>query len=242
MKLTPYLATGGMLALSMAWPALAQPIVKLSKSGICHDTSSAFYERTKHFQPFDTLAACLNAGGRLSKGGKVSASTYTVNTTSAGPRYKREHFGHGWADTDGDCQNTRHEVLAAQSTAPVRYKTNRQCRVVAGRWISPFTGNVIHNPSKMDIDHVVPLAWSWRHGADNWTAEKREKFANDPANLVSVEASLNRQKGADGPDKWLPPTNQCQYVLRFVRVAKSYQLNVPAHYKQIQQAVCDRRG
>jgi hypothetical protein len=29
---------------------------------------------------------------------------------------------------------------------------------VTGRWISPFTGNVIQNASEIDIDHVVPLA------------------------------------------------------------------------------------
>lgn len=234
---TPYLVAGGMLALIVAGPALAQPIVKLSKSGICHDASSAFFERTKHFQPFDTLGACLNAGGRLPKGSS-SASARPVVAPQPANDYQRHYFGDGWSDSDGNCRNTRHEVLAAQSTAPVRYKTNRQCRVIAGRWISPFTGAVIHDPSKMDIDHVVPLAWAWRHGADQWTADKRERFANDPANLVSVEASLNRQKGADGPDKWLPPANQCQYVLRFLRVAKVYSLSVPQHYQHIRYTVC----
>lgn len=242
MKLTHYSISGTMLALLLAGPAMAQPTVKLSRSGICHDSSSAFYERTKHYQPHETIASCLDAGGRLPKGGKVTGGSHKAKIASSTLRYKREYFGHGWADEDGNCRNTRHEVLAAQSTAPVRYKTGRQCRVVAGRWISPFTGEVIHNPRKMDIDHVVPLAWSWSHGADSWSAAKRERFANDPVNLISVEASLNRQKGADGPDKWLPPANQCQYVLRFLRVAKSYQLNVPESYQQIRQTVCSKRG
>ncbi|XKG36511.1 HNH endonuclease family protein [Marinobacter sp.] len=95
---------------------------------------------------------------------------------------------------------------------------------MTGRWISPFTGNVIQNSSEIDIDHVVPLKWAWDHGADNWSRAKREKFANDPVNLWSAELSLNRQKGARGPEEWLPPAGKCQYVSRFVRIVKVYEL------------------
>jgi hypothetical protein len=51
--------------------------------------------------------------------------------------------------------------------------------------------------------------------ASQWAQEKSEQFANDPANFISVEACLNRQKGAKGPEVWLPPKNQCEYVLRY---------------------------
>ncbi|MCT4625853.1 DNA/RNA non-specific endonuclease [Halodesulfovibrio sp.] len=40
-------------------------VVKMSRSGICHDRSSRYYSRTKHFTPYRTLKECLNAGGRL---------------------------------------------------------------------------------------------------------------------------------------------------------------------------------
>jgi hypothetical protein len=211
--------------------------VKQSSSGICHDQSSSYYERTKNFKPFNSLDACLRAGGRLPKGyssSSIASSRNTPAATSSG--YSREQFGRGWADMDGDCQNSRHEALIAQSTGQVRFKTGRECRVVAGRWISPFTGAVIHDPSAIDIDHVVPLKWAWDHGAANWSRAQRERFANDPANLLSVEASLNRQKGAKGPDQWLPPANQCQYVLRFTRVMKTYKLKLsPAEERRLTQ-------
>ena len=71
---------------------------------------------------------------------------------------------------------------------------------------------------------MVPLKWAWDHGADTWSRDKREKFANDPVNLWSVELSLNRQKGAKGPEKWLPPGGQCQYISRFIRIVKVYVL------------------
>jgi len=40
------------------------PAVKKSKSGICHERDSAFYDRTTHFASFDSLQACLDSGGR----------------------------------------------------------------------------------------------------------------------------------------------------------------------------------
>lgn len=220
--------------------------VKLSSSDICHDPSSPYYESVKNFTPFETLELCLQAGGRLPKT-KRSVSQSTESNAVAEQRsgqssYSRDKFGRGWSDTDNDCQSSRHETLIAQSTAPVRFKTGRECRITAGRWISLFTGDVIHDPSKIDIDHVVPLKWAWEHGADSWSNTKRDKFANDPANLLSVEAVLNRQKGFKGPDEWLPPANHCQYMVRFLRVMRAYRLKLSQAeqglYATIQQKVC----
>ncbi|WP_236075134.1 HNH endonuclease family protein [Marinobacter nauticus] len=106
--------------------------------------------------------------------------------------YSRSAFGHGWDDSDGDCQDSRAEALISASSTPVRFAAGDRCRVVTGRWISPFTGKVIQNAAEVDIDHVVPLNWAWDHGASSWPRPKREKFANDPVNLIPVEASLNR--------------------------------------------------
>ena len=63
-----------LLPLALALPAsiagLAQspePAVKLSRSGICHDAASPHYSRVKDFKPFDSMDACVRAGGRLSQ-------------------------------------------------------------------------------------------------------------------------------------------------------------------------------
>ena len=195
----------------------ASELVKLSKSGLCHTQESPYYERTNNFTAYESLDACIAAGGRgrERRGGEETRDDQTG--------YSRDQFGHGWADFDGDCQNSRMEALISQSTNQVRFAEDG-CRVVSGRWISPFTGNVIHDASDIDIDHVVPLKWAWEHGADGWDQGKREQFANDPVNLWSVELPLNRQKGAKGPEEWLPPAGQCQYVSRFVRIVKGYDL------------------
>ncbi len=47
--------------------ATAEPIVKKSDSGICHDKNSASYEKTKKFTEFKTVDECLKSGGTLPK-------------------------------------------------------------------------------------------------------------------------------------------------------------------------------
>jgi len=172
-------------------PAFAS-VVKMSNSGICHQPQSSWYDRTKNFQPFDSIEACLAAGGRLPKG-VVRPSVNHRRTIDSGDSgsYSRAAFGHGWDDSDGDCQDSRAEALIQMSSTPVRFGTDRRCRVVTGRWISPFSGKVILNASEADIDHVVPLKWAWDRGANHWSDATRERFANDPLNLLPVEASLN---------------------------------------------------
>ena len=215
--------------------------VKKSNSGICHDIHSSHYERTKNFQPYKTIDDCLSSGGRLAKSAKANKK---FNNKDISTEYSRSEFGHGWADSDKDCQNSRMETLISQSVGQIRYKTVKQCQVIAGKWISSFTGETIYNASDIDIDHVVPLKWSWNHGANNWPKDKRVMFANDPANLISVELRLNRQKGAKGLDEWLPPKNQCQYIVRFLRVSKKYGIQLSSSeesvYSSIKQKYCSQ--
>lgn len=205
----------------------ASPVVKQSSSGICHSPQSSWYERTKNYTSFDSLESCLDEGGRLPIGLSV-ASLNSAENEDEKKGYERSAFGHGWNDADGDCQDSRAEALIATSSTTVRFAADKECRVVTGRWISLFTGKVIQNSNEIDIDHVVPLKWAWKRGAKVWLQAKRERFANDMVNLWPVELSLNRSKGAQGPDEWLPPSGQCGYVARFLRIVKQYDLQPSA--------------
>lgn len=196
-------------------PVPVQALIKMSSSGLCHDENSSYYSRTQKFTLYDTLESCLNAGGKLPVGHSSS--------NSFGSDYSRDQFGHGWADLDQNGLDTRQEVLIAQNTGNLTY--NEHGRVVNGRWISMYSGKIYYNASELDIDHIVPLSWAWKHGADQWTEATRKHFANDPRNLVAVGASLNRSKGDKGLDEWLPPANQKQYKLRFQRIVKIYGLH-----------------
>lgn len=42
-------------------------VVKMSDSGICHAPGTTYYSRTKNYTAYNSLSACLNAGGRLPK-------------------------------------------------------------------------------------------------------------------------------------------------------------------------------
>ena len=54
----------GLLAPSLALSQDADPAVKKSESGICHDKTSSSYGATKKFEAFPNLDACLKSGGR----------------------------------------------------------------------------------------------------------------------------------------------------------------------------------
>jgi len=144
------------------------------------------------------------------------------------PNYDRQkHFG-GWIDIDKDCQNTRHEVLIAESQVPVTL-TEDGCQVDSGYWVCPYTGKVFTDPRKMDIDHMVPLKEAWVSGASEWSKEQRVAFANDldyPDHLVATEASANRKKSAKDPGLWLPEQNKSWYVEEWLRVKENYNLNL----------------
>ena len=71
------------------------------------------------------------------------------------PEYNRREWRH-WTDEDDDCQDARQEALIAESTVPVTFKSDEQCRVVTGRWVGPYTGTEVDEPGKLDIDHMVP--------------------------------------------------------------------------------------
>lgn len=139
--------------------------------------------------------------------------------------YSREAWGR-WKDFDHDCQNTRAEILIRDSLVPVKFATERHCRVVSGMWICPYTGHVIFDSSDIDIDHVVPLAYAWYHGGSRWARGIRVRFANDPDNLLAVENRINRSKGSRGIRKWLPPRKDYRgkYIALWHRIQKKYRL------------------
>ena len=128
------------------------------------------------------------------------------NVPATLPEYNRDDWKH-WTDADRDCQDARNEVLIAESKAQVTYRSDRRCRVASGEWLSPYTSSVVTDPSKLDVDHMVPLGNAHRSGAWNWSAQQREQYANyldDPQHLIAVTASANRSKGARGPEEWQP--------------------------------------
>ena len=144
--------------------------------------------------------------------------------------YKRTMYKH-WIDEDGDCQNTRNEVLIRDSIEPVKYKTSNECVVVSGTWKDPYTGTVFHDPKQLDVDHMVPLKNAHESGGWAWDSENKKSYANYLANswhLIAVSASENRKKGDKGPDKYLSPQVEyhCTYVKNWVKIKEEWGLEM----------------
>ena len=141
--------------------------------------------------------------------------------------YDRKTFKH-WTDADKDCQDTRQEVLIAESVVAVTLD-KRGCRVLAGEWHDPYTGKVFTDPKQLDVDHVVALGWAHYHGARAWEKTQRERYANDldnPEHLIAVESGANRAKGRQGPDTWKPANRQhwCAYGEAWVTITARWNL------------------
>ena len=101
--------------------------------------------------------------------------------------------------------------------------------VLAGTLRDPYSGDTIdfdRTASTVDIDHVVALSDSWQSGASGWDRETMREFANDPLNLLAVDAGLNRQKGDGDAATWLPPKKdyRCEYVALQIAVKHRYGL------------------
>ncbi len=148
-----------------------------------------------------------------------------ISFTAYAENYKRKLYPH-WVDEDRDCQNSRMETLIKENIGDLKFKKNKGCSVTWGKWYDPYSGKTFTKASDLDIDHIVPLKHAHQTGADSWTRKKRRAFANDPINLIPVYKSLNRQKGAKGPTRWMPPNKKfhCEYVTRWKAVKKKYGL------------------
>ncbi|WP_031089223.1 HNH endonuclease family protein, partial [Streptomyces sp. NRRL S-15] len=80
-----------------------------------------------------------------------------------------------------------------------------RCALTGGGWSSYYDEVEVTEARKLDIDHMVPLAEAWDSGAYDWTAERRQAYANDlgaERSLVAVTAKSNRSKSDKDPATW----------------------------------------
>ncbi|WP_216382433.1 HNH endonuclease family protein [Arcanobacterium phocae] len=158
-------------------------------------------------------------------------------------------FGTPWKDMDHNQCDTRNDILARDLTnvdfSPrpgVQTREQgigqgvRKCKnatVYSGTLEDPYTGQTIQfdrakNASKVQIDHVIPLGYAYRHGAWKLAQEGKKKlleeFANDPINLVAVEQRANIVKSDKGPAEWMPDNTsyRCEYAVRMSEVLQKY--------------------
>jgi hypothetical protein len=151
-----------------------------------------------------------------------------VKGRAAKTGYTRSQFPH-WSDPDRNGCDARNDTLKRDLTDITFKVGTRDCKVIAGQLLDPFSGKVIiFSPTKVviDIDHVVALSNAWQSGAAYFDKNVRTQIANDPLNLLAVDAKLNRQKGDGDAATWVPPNKafRCEYVARQVAVKAKYRL------------------
>ena len=138
--------------------------------------------------------------------------------------YDRSRFVH-WSDLDGDGCTSREAVLIRDGAGVVVDPDT--CRVIAGEWYSAYDGTTTVDSRQVHIDHLVPLYEAWHSGADTWTADLLEEYANDEPSLIAVSGASNMDKGAADPAEWLPdPTVLCSYLGAWVAVKHRWGLSV----------------
>lgn len=149
--------------------------------------------------------------------------------------YSREAFEH-WSPqpSAGENCNTREATLKRDGDG---VQVDRSCEPTSGSWTSAYTGETTTDDSELDIDHVVPLANAWRSGANEWSDQHREQFANDlrAPQLRAVDAGSNRSKGDQDPSTWQPEANRCEYATDWIAVKHTYELTVTTAEKSALQ-------
>lgn len=142
-------------------------------------------------------------------------------------KHAHRHAESGLALVISGACDTRETILKRDGTGVV---TNASCAATSGSWYSPYDGATWSAASDVDIDHLVPLAEAWDSGAYNWSAPKREQFANDRTRpqLLAVTDNVNQSKSDQDPGTWWPSRTayKCTYARAWVQVKHYYGLTV----------------
>lgn len=185
-------------------------------------------------------------------------------TSPTGGTGRTGWFGEAWSlDEDGNGCDARQDTLARDMVDVVDF-TGSSCKVAAGtlkpdvytdtevRFVhsnatATTIDGVLTQPDSqvVQIDHTIPLSYTWAHGAWAWTQGQRETFANDPLVLVAADGDANNAKDDSlvatsptgqtdedtyqvaGGGGWEPaPAYRCAYDARITLIALKYHLGV----------------
>lgn len=181
---------------------------------------------------------------------KASLVLETLEVKGRAPKtgYTRAQFGPSWADVDRNGCDTRNDILTRDLTQIVYREGTKNCIVLSGILIDPFSGEAIAftrgvaTSSEVQIDHSVALSDAWQKGAQKLSADNRKAFANDPLNLMAVKGRLNSQKGDGDAATWLPPLKsfRCAYVARQIAVKAKYSLWVTLAEKNAMTSILSK--
>lgn len=152
-------------------------------------------------------------------------------------KYNRKDWKHWSAQNGNTCWNTREQALYNQGKDVVLLDKNKKettdinkaCYIKSGVWVDPYSGETFTKPGDLDVDHTVPLNAAAKMGAQSWSPEQKEIFANDLQYvLVVTSAKQNRAKGAKTPSEWMPEKQEahCDYAKIYLEIVNKYKMNL----------------
>ncbi|MHA7261916.1 HNH endonuclease family protein [Arthrobacter sp. TMN-37] len=199
------------------------------------------------------LMALLTAGllltGTAPASGAASYDTTVQEAARALPVAAEDNLGYDrdlyfgrWADPDGDCQDTRAEVLIRESKTAPDYTSQRRCTVANSRWLTTFDDRIHKSATTVQVDHTVPAHEAWGSGARSWTQDRRIAFYNDldyADSLSAQSGTLVARKQALGPEEWVPPVNRCTYIAHWIAVKARWGLTADPVEKEALIRIAD---
>ncbi|SDQ78644.1 HNH endonuclease family protein [Actinopolyspora saharensis] len=154
----------------------------------------------------------------------------TVRSEGSMNGYDRDRFPH-WSSQSGSC-DTRETVLKRDGS---EVNVGSDCYPTSGSWYSVYDQQWVQDPSEVHIDHMVPLAESWRSGTASWSDSKRENFANDldSQQLIAVSGTSNMDKSDSDPAEWKPSNTgyHCIYARGWINVKHKWGLSIDSAEK-----------
>ena len=179
-------------------------------------------------------------GGRAAD----ALETLEVKGRAASDTYQRSAFGQAWLDVDRNGCDTRNDILR-RDLRGAQFTEGSRCRVASGEFHEPYTGAAVaftrgaESSKAVQVDHVVALGDAWQKGGQQLTPQQRQRFANDPLNLIAADGPANQEKSASDAAGWLPKNKafRCHYVARQVSVKAAYELWVTQAEKDAMKAV-----
>lgn len=205
--------------------------------------------------PAEQVDGIITEPGTAPTGSALTAlESIPVAEDGGALKYNREDLYGGWMvspTAGGEC-DARQEAYKRDM---VDITWDRDCVVDSGVLEKdPYTGErIVYQKGRgadVDIDHIVPLEDTCLHGlcvSDDPEAQQsvREAIANDPYNILTVDSSANRQKGAKSLDEWLAMENPqiqdsalCDYAAHVVGIKGKYSLTMTqGEYNTIQDTL-----
>jgi hypothetical protein len=160
---------------------------------------------------------------------KADLAKLPVASPRADGYQRTRDFGPAWSvDVDRNGCGARDDILRRDLT---KVQLRGRCTVISGVLADPYTGRSVtftkSHATAVQIDHIVPLGAAWARGARDWAQSERERFANDPVNLLATSAAANESKSDQGPAEWLPRAAfRCAYAVKWITVSTRYKLAV----------------